>query len=240
MASVKVEVIMDMCYGEHLLDIFPDERGSSRIIVAGASGSGKTELVTRIIKKYSCKFYKVLICSSTSHHPIQDIPALRNKVFFSKELIDPEQEIDVLPNNNNNNNNNNKGLLVVYDDNFLRAANDETVANVFIRGRHLRISAILIVQNLFFNAKHMRTVSLNCNYFLLLKQRDLGQIETLGRQLYGREKSKLFLNAYKRAVTTRPYGYLLADLSISTPEELSLRSNIADEGPCEVVYSWQE
>ena len=46
-----------------------------------------------------------------------------------------------------------KSFLVVYDDNFLSAAKNEAVANVFIKGRHLGISAILISQNLFMQGK---------------------------------------------------------------------------------------
>ena len=216
-------------YGENVIDLFPIERGG-RILVAGASGSGKTELVTRLVKKYSCKFYRVIICGASQHHPIQDLGELQDKVTVSKDIIDPEGEVDFLQKKN-------KGLLVVYDDNFLQATNDETVANVFIKGRHLGISAILISQNLFMQGKYARSISLNCTHFILLKQRDLGQIETLGRQLYGRERAKVLLSAYKRAVVEKPYGYILADVSITTPEELTLRSNIADEGSCEVVYA---
>lgn len=218
-------------YGENLIDLFPRERGG-RIFIAGSSGSGKSELAARLVKKYSCKFYKVIICSATRHHPIANLPELQDKITISKDIIDPEPEVDFLEKN--------KGLLVVYDDNFLQAANDETVARVFFKGRHLGISAMLISQNLFMQGKYARSISLNCTHFLLLKQRDLGQIETLGRQLFGREKAKNFLNAYKRAIAGKPYGYMLADVSITTPEELSLRSNIANEGPCEIVYSWLE
>ena len=220
---------MGECYREELLDLFPRDRGG-RVFVAGASGSGKTHLVTSLVRKYSEKFYKVLICG-TSDHPIRELPELKNKVTVSKDIIDPELEIDPFEKK--------KGLLVVYDDNFLQAANDETVANVFIKGRHRGVSAILISQNLFMQGKYARSISLNCSHFLLLKQRDLGQIETLGRQLYGRDKAKVFLNAYKQATVGKSYGYILADVSITTPEELSLRSNIVNEGPCEIVYSWR-
>lgn len=223
---------MDKCYGENLIDLFPKERGG-RLLVVGASGSGKTELVIKIVKKYNCKFYKIIICG-TAHHPIEDIPEVRNKVLVSKDIIDPQSEIDIFHKNDN------KGILVIYDDNFLQAANDETVANVFIKGRHQSINAILISQNLFMPGKYARSISLNCTHFILLKQRDLGQIETLGRQLFGREKAKLFLSAYKRAVSEKPYGYILADVSITTPEELTLRTNIAGETPYELVYSWPE
>ena len=230
MVSYLGTVVMNKCYGENLIDLFPTER-RGRLFVVGASGAGKTELVTKIVRKYSCRFYRILICG-TLNHPIQDIPEVRDKVTVSKEIIDPEPEIDPFQKK--------KSFLIIYDDNFLSAANDESVANVFIKGRHLGISAILISQNLFMQGKYARSISLNCTHFLLLKQRDLGQIEVLGRQLYGREKAKVFLKAYKRAIDGKPYGYILADVSITTPEELSLRSNVADEGPCEVVYSWHE
>lgn len=196
--------------------------------MAGASGSGKTELVKLIVKKYCYKFYRVIICGTT-HHPVGELPELEGKVTVSKDIIDPESEVIQ---------NTNKGLLIIYDDNFLQAANDVSVANVFTKGRHLGISAMFVSQNLFPRGLYARTISLNCTHFLLLKQRDLGQIEILGRQLFGRERAKIFLEAYKRATVAKPYGYLLADVSISTPEELTLRSNVAHDGVCEVVYSW--
>lgn len=64
-------------------------------------------------------------------------------------------------------------------------------------------------------------------------------METLGREVYGLDKAKVFLSVYKQAVTGKSYGYLLADASVTTPEELSLRSNIGNGGPCEIVYSWR-
>ena len=88
---------MDKCYGDNLIDLFPRER-VGRLFEAGSSGSGKSELVTRIVRKYSYKFYKILICG-TLNHPIQDIPQLRDKVIVSKEIIDPEAEIDVFQKN---------------------------------------------------------------------------------------------------------------------------------------------
>lgn len=87
--------------------------------------------------------------------------------------------------------------------------------------------------------KYARSTSPNCSHFLLLKQRDLGQIEILGRYLYRQDKNKIFLKAYKRAITGKPYDYLLADISISTME-ISLRSVIANDGPYDVVYLCQE
>ncbi|KAG0724305.1 hypothetical protein GWK47_040846 [Chionoecetes opilio] len=43
-----------------------------------------------------------------------------------------------------------------------------------------------------------------------------GQIETLGRQLYGRGEAQLFLSAYKRAVAGKTLRLFLADVAITT------------------------
>lgn len=75
------------------------------------------ELFTNIVT-----IFRFLNCGAT-HHPIQDLPELQNKVILSKDITDPEQEIELCQKN--------KAMLVVDDDNFLRAANDESVANVF-------------------------------------------------------------------------------------------------------------
>ncbi|XP_069165497.1 uncharacterized protein [Procambarus clarkii] len=58
-----------------------------------------------------------------------------------------------------------------------------------------------------------------------IKSRDLAQIETLGRQLFGKQDSKKLLDIYKKAIS-KPYGYLWVDLGVKTPERITFRSNI--------------
>lgn len=71
----------------------------------------------------------------------------------------------------------------------------------------------------------MRTIGLNSNYYLLLKNpRDLTQIEHLGKQMFPGKKGFL-RNAYLDA-TSQPYGHLLIDCKSDTPDELRVRSNI--------------
>ena len=67
---------------------------------------------------------------------------------------------------------------------------------------------------------------------------DLGQIEVLGRQLYGKSKASNFVDVYKKALTVNTCGYLLIDLGPKTPPELQLRTNIIDETPYQIVYQW--
>ena len=94
----------------------------------------------------------------------------------------------------------------------------------------------MITQNVFFPRKYARTITLNASHYILMKNRDIYQIECLGRQLYGKEHAKDFVKIYKNAVLRRDHGYLLCDLTPNTPEEIGLRTNIVNEPPCEKVY----
>ena len=71
-----------------------------------------------------------------------------------------------------------------------------------------------------------------------MHNRDLGQIEVLGIQLFGKNKANAFVDIYKKAHTVNTYGYLLIDLGPKTPSELQLRTNIIDETPYQIVYQW--
>ena len=124
------------------------------------------------------------------------------------------------------------------DDCFLEAIESKFVVNAFTKGRHENISTIFITQNLFFSGKFTRSIALNCSHYILMHNRDLGQIEVLGRQLYGKSKASNFVDVYKKALTVNIYGYLLIDLGPKTPPELQLRTNIIDETPYQIVYQW--
>ena len=107
---------------------------------------------------------------------------------------------------------------------------NEDVMNLVIRGRHLNISVILVVHNIFFNSKYMRTINLNAHYICLFKNpADRLQIEILGRRMYP-GKAALFLEAFL-AAAAKNYGYLFWDGKPTTPEKLCLRGSVLKEQP---------
>ena len=211
-------------FPEYSTDIF---NVPARIIIAGYSNSGKSVLCSRLIEKYHTKFKQILYCGVESH-PLQDNEEIRDKITVSSEILNPFEYLF----------NNNENLLFVLDDCFLEAVENKNVVDAFTKGRHKNISTVFITQNLFFTGKHARNISLNCSHYLLLRNRDMGQIETLGRQLYGKGKGNDFLIVYKKALSVNNYGYLLVDLAPNTPESLQLRTNITNETPYEIVYQW--
>ena len=212
---------MDDVYTEDDLNIF---RNPARIIVAGFSNSGKTVLVTKLVKKYSTCFSKIVICG-VHNHPLQQNKDIEPKVFVSKDIVDPMEGTNSLGR-----------VLLVLDDMYLQAMRSQTVVDAFIKGRHSNLSVIMITQNLFMKGPYARDISLNATHFILLRMRDLGQVECLIRQIYGKHQVSNVLDIYNRTVMKRELGYLLLDLAIKTPPKLKFRSNIVGELPCEVVY----
>lgn len=216
---------MDKTFNEEALNLF---HYPARIIIAGYTNSGKTHLCTRIVEKYQRVFRKVVICGVTSH-PLQKNVNLKDKLEIHEDIIDSVTEATPYTNPT-------AQVLLILDDNFLTAANSRMVVDSFTKGRHNNLSVIMITQNVFFPGKYSRTIALNTSHYILMKNRDIYQVECLGRQLYGKDKAKHFVEIYKNVVLKRAHGYLLCDLAPNTPEELQLRTNIVGEPPCEKVY----
>jgi len=187
-------------------------------MVCGPTSSGKTYLVRNLLKYHSDVCYKlpsnkVIWCYGQSQSLYNEaIPNVNVKYIEGLPNVDVLQE--------------QKPALVIIDDLMTELADDKRMTNLFTKGsHHMGISVIFIVQNIFYRAKEMRTISSNTNYFLLLKNpRDKLQIECFGRQMYPRNKG-FFGECYQDA-TSRPYGYLLVDCRSDTPDDLRLRTNI--------------
>ena len=231
MLSINFAITMSAYISEDELNLF---YSPARIIVAGFSGSGKTHIVCKIIEKYNDTFQKIIICG-VPRHPLQLHKAISHKVSVYSNIINPlgeeeEEEGDT---------SGSKQTLFILDDIFIDAVNSKYVVNAFTKGRHSNLSTILITQNLFFSGKYARNISLNATHYLLLKQRDMNQIECLGRQIYGNKRSKDFLQIYQTAIKRQPYGYLLVDLSVKTTPAHQFRTNIVGEHPFEVVLQWR-
>ena len=197
----------------------------ARIIIAGYSNSGKTEMCKKIIEIYHEQFQHILYCGVDSHS-LQSNVEINAKLTVSNEILNPF-DYEHLGN-----------ILFILDDCFVEAVENKNVVDSFTKGRHKSISNIFITQNMFFTGKHARNISLNCSHYILMRNRDMGQIETLGRQLYGKGNGSKFLDIYKKALSVNTYGYLLIDLGPNTPESLQLRTNILGETDYQIIYQW--
>ena len=168
-------------YLEPVIDIF---HAPARIIIAGYSNSGKSEMCSKLIQKYHNKFNTILYCGVNSHS-FKENNEINRKITVSSEILNPFEYTYNGP------------LLYILDDCFLEAVQSNHVVDAFTKGRHENISTIFITQNMFFNGKFSRNISLNCSHYILMRSRDLGQIETLGRQLFVKKMGNSFVEIYK-------------------------------------------
>jgi hypothetical protein len=116
--------------------------------------------------------------------------------------------------------------ILILDDLMDEAGEAPEVSELFTKGSHHRnLSVVFITQNVFHQGKKMRTISLNAHYLVLFKNpRDAGQIQHLATQLFPGQ-TKYLIDAYKQA-TSRPHGYLVLDLTQSTPDNRRVLSDV--------------
>ena len=181
-------------------------------IIAGASGSGKTVFVTKLIEHVQSMINpppeKIIWHYGEGQSLFETMP----NVEFVEGLPDPKQYDGT------------RRSLVIIDD--LMNETNRSVTDLFTKGSHHRnLSAIHIVQNLFSRNKEHRTISLNAHYLVIFKNpRNNSQILHLAKQAYP-SGSKVLQEAFLDA-TSKPYGYLLLDFKQNTQEEYRLRSQI--------------
>ena len=198
-------------------------------LVAGPTSCGKTQFVKKIIEEgehvvngsaekiiWLYGEYQPAYMELSSKFPhilfIEGIPENLN------EYIDPKFR-----------------NLIVIDDLMSETGSDKKVTNLFTKGSHHRnLSVILLLQNLFYNGKESRTISLNAHYIVLFKNpRDNTIVTSLAKQMYpGKIK---FLQEAFRDATKLPYHYLFLDLKPYTDEKFRVRTCIM---PSETQYAY--
>ena len=191
---------------------------NSRLIINGYSFSGKSRLCINILKKCIQKIDKIILANNPNFHEFQEEKELLSKI----DVLEYTPSISELKSNYSGH------KVVILDDNYVQNFNSETVLSYFVQGRHNNISVILICQNLFVpRAKYARDISLNATHFILLRLRDLNQIQILASQIFGKKNSVKVLEIYKYIHKMYKWGHLLIDVSQNSIPEIELRSNIA-------------
>lgn len=184
------------------------------MIVAGASGTGKTRYVKDLLSRVHPAFRSVTWCYSEWQPEYADgFPPYVDFVRgLPADLLDTVLEKPA-------------PRCVVFDDLMTQCATSSVVSELFVQKRHhADLSVVLVLQNLYVQGKEMRNVHLNTQYVTLFSSpRDKSQLYHFARQVEP-ARSKFVLDAYRDA-TSKPHGHLLVDLKPHTPEELRYRSN---------------
>lgn len=175
------------------------------LIVAGPTSSGKTtltrdllshHLLTTTIKKSKIK---VVWCFG-QYQALYSKPIDNVEVIYNEGLITADQMEQI------------HADVIVIDDLMQEVASNEQMVNLFTKqSHHMNISVCFIIQNLFFQSRLMRTISLNAHYLILMRNpRDRLQVVNLGRQILPGQ-SAYFRSVFEDA-TRAPYSHLMIDL----------------------------
>ena len=113
--------------------------------------------------------------------------------------------------------------LLILDDLQHDIAKNKTCEKLLTQlSHHANITVIYVLQNLYYPG--IKTLTLNTHYNVLFQNlRDVMQISILSRQL---GMGNALVDAYKDAVLTKQYGYLLIDLCPHSEDKYRLRSYI--------------
>jgi hypothetical protein len=143
-------------------------------VIAGATGSGKTNLMVNFLRKEQALSYAdVYVYSSTLYQPSYEylknyyetlenfIRVKTGKVIKIAHFLDADEEI-VDPSTLDKN----KNHIMIFDDVMLK---DQTqIKDYFCRGRHNNVNVFYLCQSLHKIAKHC--IRENANMFILFKQ----------------------------------------------------------------------
>lgn len=183
------------------------------MLIAGPTGSGKTEFVRKLIEKRQTIVEPVPERIIYYYSEYQEVFDSLLSVEFKKGLPD-EIKLDKRP------------TWIIFDDLMYEASNSKLISELFTKGSHHKnLSIILVCQNFFMRGIESRNISLNSQYIVLFKNpRDQSIATSLARQMFP-TKIKKFQKVYEHA-TSQPFSYLFIDLKPETPSEVRLLSKI--------------
>lgn len=189
-------------------------------LICGPSSSGKSFFVEKFLNNVELmcdtKFKEIIWCYAV-WQPLYSRLSKKNICKFHEGLPNIDTIVPAERGEPH-------ARLLIVDD-LMREA-DSSVVDIFTKfSHHKNISVIFISQNLFFQGKGARDISLNASYIVCFKQpRDMSQFFHLCRQVY--PKCPLFLQEAYFDATARPHSYLLLDLKQNTDDSLRFRTNI--------------
>ncbi len=198
-------------------------------VISGPSGSGKTVFVKNLLcnanKMIDVKIDNIVFLYGC-WQPLYDELLSLFPIKFIEGIPNSLTDENLLPSN--------KKSILICDDLMDTAYSNDEISRAFTKYvHHKSFSIILITQNLFFQGKTSRTITLNTHYIILYKNpRDAMQIMLLGRQIFP-GNTKYFMECYQDA-TNHPFGCILIDFKAKTPERFRLRSGLFSDH--QVVY----
>jgi len=208
--NLKRENKLDKNYKKHHI------QPTSMICIIGGTSSGKSNAVVNLINHQSGKYYSIIIFNPVSTD--EPLYSLLKQKMPDVELIN---DIEELPSLSEFEDDKDHEKLLVVDD-FINLPKKEfkKINEYFTGGRKHGFTVVCMAQNY---VSIPKTVTRNCQYFLMFKLNDNTTINNIIRNhnIHNIDKEK-FRELYDNA-TSQPLDFFMVDLK-GKPEE-HLRRN---------------
>lgn len=196
------------------------KQGSS-ILVCGPIGSGKTSLVSSILSYKHLLFdypaEKVFLFYTHHQDIYEDLMKMNTEMFDGYPSYDEIRKI-VMPFKKTG------GSIIILDDQ-LSGLSDDIVRIFHELAHHCNTTCFFLSQNLFFANKRYRSISLNANYMILMKNvRDQSQIMHLAKQFAPYRESYVVQSFME--VSKKMFGYMIFDYHQKSADITRVRTNI--------------
>ena len=188
-----------------------------RMLIIGASGSGKTNVLLHLINNLH-PIDKIYLYAKDIHEPKYEYLINKGEQAGIKNLDDAKAFIeysddmdDVLDDINNCNKNRDKKVLIVFDDmiadieynkNFKRI-----IKELFYRARKINVSIVFITQSYF---RALKDTRLNSTHYILMKIGNKKQLKRIAEEKSGHLDNKDFLKMCNYC-TREPYSFMTID-----------------------------
>ena len=200
----------------------------------GMSQSGKSQFCAKLLrnskKLYTKEPEHILYCYSEMQGLFKELESELSNITFKHGLPNYDDVIELSKNREH--------TILVIDDMMTECQSNKFIERLFcVLSHHLSISLVYLAQNIFYQGRNSRTISLQLHYFVLFRnQRDKSQILTLARQIAPKQ-TDAFMEIYEDCLS-QPYSYLVIDLAPNSNKDYKFRTNIfpRDDSTFPVVY----
>ena len=203
-----------------------------RILIVGGSGSGKTNVLLRLIENQPDIDKTYLYAKDPYEAKYQYLINKREGVginYFndSKAFIEYSNDMrDVYKNINYYNPNKENKILIAFDDMIADMIHNKKLNSIatelFIRGRKLNISLVFTTQLYF---KVPKDVRLNASHFFIAKIPNKRELQHIAINHSSDISTKDFENIYRKC-TIEPYSFFVNDTTLASNNPLRFRKNI--------------
>ena len=203
-----------------------------RILIIGASGSGKTNELLNLINNQPDIDKIYLYAKDPYKKKYQYLINKREKVgliYFNdpKAFMEYSNDMqDVYKNIEDYNPIKKRKVSIIFDDMIADMINNNKlnpiVTESFIRGRKLNIFIVFITQSYF---KVPKDVRLNSTHFFIMKIPNKRELQQIALNHSSDIDFKDFMNIYKKS-TKEPYSFLVNDTTLPSDNPLRFRKNL--------------